>query len=99
MSDSTDTGPAASGTGGTGAGADAAVIGETGAEVIGGDPEAERAGQATSGRDVRDDPDLDPVSGGDVSDTPAAQDGMRGAGTGADAGTGGEIGITRPGQS
>ena len=97
MANSNDIDIAAPGTGS--AGADTAVIGEPGAEVIGGDPETEIAGQATGGRDVRDDPDLDPVAGGDVSDTPAAQDGMRGAGTGADAGTGGEIGITRPGQA
>jgi hypothetical protein len=42
-------------------------------------------------------PELEPIQGGDVSDSPAAQPGTHGEGTGADTGTGAEIGITRPG--
>jgi hypothetical protein len=41
-------------------------------------------------------PDLAPIRGGDVSDTPAARPGTRGEGTGADTGTGAEVGVTRP---
>lgn len=42
-------------------------------------------------------PGLAPIQGGDVSDAPAAQSGTHGEGTGADTGTGAEVGITRPG--
>ncbi|MES2459480.1 MAG: hypothetical protein V4671_02775 [Armatimonadota bacterium] len=44
-------------------------------------------------------PGLAPIQGGDVSDAPAAQPGTRGEGTGADTGTGAELGTTRPGGS
>jgi hypothetical protein len=77
---------------------DPGIVGETGAQVISGagavDDDLERSANHP---DPARDPDLAPVSGGDVSDTPAAQSGTRGAGTGADMGTGGEMGITRPG--
>ena len=70
------------------------IFGDTGAEVIGG---TESGGaEESAGRDVTADPDLDPISGGDVSETPAAH-GTRGTGTGADMGTGGEVGTTLPG--
>ncbi len=44
-------------------------------------------------------PDLVPIQGGDVSDAPAAQPGTRGEGTGADTGTGAELGVRRTGSS
>ncbi len=81
---------------GTGA-SDAGIVGDTGSDVIGG---GEVAGSGESGgRDAAQDPDLEPIRGGDVSQTPAAQGGTRGAGTGADVGTGGEVGTTQPGST
>ena len=71
------------------------IIGETGADVISGDI-TDPSGEM--GRDIDADPDVAPIQGGDISETPAAQSGTRGSGTGADAGTGGEIGTTHPGQ-
>lgn len=82
---------------GNGAAADAApdtgLIGETGSDVISGDI-ADPSGD--SGRDIDADPDVAPIQGGDISETPAAHSGTRGSGTGADLGTGGEVGTTRP---
>lgn len=75
--------------------ADSGVVGDTGAGVIGGAEIVDE--DAAGGRDVRQDPDLEPIHDGDVSETPAAQGQTRGAGTGADLGTGGEVGTTHPG--
>ena len=72
------------------------VLGETGSDVISG--VELRGDDESSGRDPATDPDVNPIQGGDISETPAAQSGTRGGGTGADMGTGGEVGTTRPGQ-
>ncbi len=75
---------------------DNGIIGETGGDVISGDI----TDPGSSGdEEVPDDPDVAPIQGGDVSETPAAHSGTRGGGTGADMGTGGEVGTTSTLQS
>ena len=87
----------AAGTGGnTGDNAENAVIGETGSDVISGDINDP---SDSLGRDIDADPDVSPIQGGDISETPAAHSGTRCGGTGADLGTGGEVGVTRTLQS
>ncbi len=71
---------------------DTGLIGETGSDVISGDIADP---SESHGRDIDADPDVAPIQGGDVSETPAAHSGTRGAGTGAGMGTGGEMGTTR----
>jgi hypothetical protein len=73
-------------------------------DVIGGSDVATQIADETAEDSLEDvaavaatHPELEPIQGGDVSDTPAAQPGSHGEVTGADTGTGAEVGITRPG--